>query len=193
MLALTLLVAAVLAASPASPCQVNRSQRLALDPHLFDQGQEGWRGLTTAAGCEIAAADLIAEYRAANGAKVSASQRRVMLFHEGQLRATAGDVAKALTLIAEAAVGSASTEWRAYLAAIAAFLRRDREALLSARARLVGIPAPPWFANAEAGGAAHEEPLSWPPNLDVVDALVRCLGKTYREAHDATCRLNTAN
>jgi hypothetical protein len=67
--------------------------------------------------------------------------------------------------------------WNVYVDATIAFLDRDRDALLKARTRLAEIPP-------EAG-----KPNSKPMNLDVVDGLVRCFDRSYRDAYSA-CRGN---
>lgn len=161
---------------------------LSLDPQAFDQGKDGWRSLEAKPGCESAAADVIAEYRARGGDRATPSQVRVMLFHEGQMRAIAGEAQRAVPLIEQAAVDSPSEDWRAYSAATVAFLRRDREALMAARDRLASIPRPGWFEAAARDARARGEQISWPPNLDVVDGLLQCFNRNYREAFDPACR-----
>lgn len=78
-----------------------------------------------------------------------------------------------------------------YSLATIAFLKGDRAGLEKQRSDLAGIPAPADWAEAQ---AVYTEkfpnitPPKWPLNLDVVDGLVACLGKPYKEAYGGECR-----
>jgi hypothetical protein len=64
---LLLLVCSASAAAQSSPCQVDRARVLALDEQQFDQDTSGgWRMLADQPGCNLAAADLLRDYRHAH-------------------------------------------------------------------------------------------------------------------------------
>lgn len=163
------------AAPPAAPepCAVDRRAMLALGMDAFDQDhQGGWRPLSERPGCEGPAADLIRDYRTFMLDRIP-----ILYWHEGQLRANVGQTAEAIGLMERTRRPEGDERapwWNAYVDATLAFLRSDRAALLAARERLAALPRP-----ADAGGR------SWPPNLAVVDRLVRCFGRPYREAYFA--------
>ena len=162
---------------------------LALDEEAFDQGTQGWR-LLERQGCYSAAADLIAAYRAKRHPKRDTTS----WFHEAQMRAYAGDYARAVAILPNARHRYDGFGWNAYLDATAAFLRRDRAALDAARERLAATPLPhthQWLFDDAGRPIAVPAPgpgERWPPNLAVVDALQRCFARSYRQAYSAaTC------
>ena len=80
-----------------------------------------------------------------------------------------------------------------YVDASVAFLRQDREALLAARARLVALPVPEYFARAAERYRANYPdlpPLSWPLNLNKVDGFIACFDRPYREAYSCDAEGN---
>ncbi len=178
--------AVAIAISPA--CVVDTAAMLALPSRQFDQTEgQGWR-LVAAKGCDAAVADLIAAYRAANlGDPLAAT----MIWHEGQMRANAGDYAAARPLFAAARLTRSPFNWfgwNDYVAATIAFLDRDRPALLAARARLAATPRPKTHAWTDPNGTPIAPPTlatgeQWPANLPVVDALVRCFDRSYKAAY----------
>lgn len=180
---------AALAAAP-DPCAHDRDALLALPVEAFDQKlNAGWRPLAGKDGCLPAAADLIAAYRERHAASLRLDQVQGLDHHEGQLRAAAGDYVRAAELIARSRAKDADPANARYGDATVAFLRRDRAALMRARAELAAIPEPPQFAKAAADYTAkYGLTISWPPNLDVVDGLIACFDKPYREAYEAACR-----
>lgn len=93
---LTLLAVAFLQpAPPATPrCACDRAAMLAMEWRAFDQGPDGWRRLEAIEGCDEAAADLIALYRSMHGL----ADNTTLYVHEAQLRAFAGQTARALDL-----------------------------------------------------------------------------------------------
>jgi len=184
---------AALAFAVAPDCAADRAAMLALPRHVFDQAHEGWRALAER-GCDAAAADLIAAYRAGH-----LNDPPILGWHEGQMRANAGDYAAARPLFV-AAHHAGQFGWNDYVDATIAFIDRDRDlaALLAARMRLAATPRPethPWFdpdgnpipppatATATATAIAMATTEAWPPNLLVVDALVRCFDRAYKAAY----------
>lgn len=71
-----------------------------------------------------------------------------------------------------------------------AFLDRDFSALKAARARLAQLPKPPeWRKSADAYKARTGQTIRWPMNLDVLDSLIGCFDKPYRDAYgNEACR-----
>ena len=167
----------------ADPCQVDRHALLALNQDAFDQDMTGgWRELADRPGCMASAADLIRAYRAHAQSRLS-----ILYWHEGQLRATLGDYAAAIPLLEASRKPQDSSGWNPYVDATVAFLRGDRAALVQARDRLAALPRPPDFRDQVLANGFH---LTWPMNLEVVDGLLRCFGRPYREAYSAAeCRV----
>lgn len=192
-----LIVAVALAActTPNTPevssgaCPYDADAMLALDERAFDRTDgSGWRAVADIEGCEGAAADLIARYRAAHPV---ASDATGLLHHEAQMRAASGQIEAAIALIEQTRALETAPEMIAYRDAELAFLRNDRDALLAARARLASVPAPENFTAAIARFRErypNATPPTWPLNLEVVDGFVACFGRPYREAYSASCR-----
>lgn len=190
-LLLLALSAAVFPAS-ADDCAVDRTEMLALTPDQFDQDlRGGWRPMAEKAQCQLAAADLIAAYRA----QPKAAGNSTMIWHEAQLRAEAGQDARAVALMRQTYKPAPDAGgWNPYVDASIALIEKDRPALAAARAALAALPAPP-EANVKDGFFSFAMPsgevmqVAWPPNLDVVDAFVRCFGQSYRQAYSSqACR-----
>lgn len=178
------------ACAHAEDCAFDRANVLAMDVETFDQAPRGWRALGERAGCESAAADLIAAYREANAiALVNSDPDTIALlnWHEGQLRAVAGQTRQAIDRM-NAAGMNANPANALYVQATAAFLARRRDALLSIRTQLAALPEPEWFADVQAQQRASGREVSWPPNLDVVDGLIACYDQPYRDAYSEQCR-----
>lgn len=172
-----------------------KERLLALDENAFDQdlsgGGGGWRAIAAKEGCDIAAADIIRDYR-----EKHASTGHVITWHEGQLRAMGGDDKAAIALFGKSRVPEEKNGrgWNQYVDASIAFLEKDKPALMRARESLAGIPVPP---NVALKDGVFEVPnnsgtpfkMRWPPNIDVVDGLIQCFEKGYRNAYgDAACR-----
>lgn len=178
------LIALALQAAPAppDPCQVDRAAILALSQEAFDQDlARGWRPLAQRPGCEGAAADLVRDYRASTESRI-----HILYWHEGQLRANIGEYPEAIRLMEQSRRLDDPFGWNPYVDATIAFLHADLGALNAARARLATLPRPSAFREQV---LANGYRLSWPPNLEVVDALVRCFGRPYREAYGSPpCR-----
>ncbi len=179
LLTLALQAAAVPPPAP-DQCQVDRDALLALAPEAFDQDLTGgWRAVSQRSGCMGIAADLIRDYRANIERRLSNLD-----WHEGQLRATMGRNRDAIRLM-ESSRRPRDPAWNLYVDATVAFLRGDRAALRAARARLAALPRPPGFEDYVLPNGYH---VTWPPNLVVIDGLIRCFGRPYGEASSTACR-----
>lgn len=181
-LVLSLALAATgMAADDTGPCVYDRTAMLALDQQAFDQDMDGgWRALAARPGCTLAAADLIRDYRRAHG-----SDAGILYWHEGQLRANAGQTGQAIELFERSRKADDPFGWNPYVDASIAFLRGDRPALLAARDALARLPRPADFAPRDQNGEPIE--IRWPPNLQVVDRLIACFGQGYRIAYSGSC------
>jgi hypothetical protein len=170
------------AATPANPCPFDFNASLALGQDAFDQDMNGgWRALAQRPGCEGVAADLIHAYRANLESHLS-----ILYWHEGQLRADVGQYPEAIRLMEQSRKPDDRFGWNPYVDATVAFLRGDRAALVLARDRLAALPRPAGFEDRTLPNGLH---VTWPMNLAVVDGLVRCFGRPYREAYSISeCR-----
>lgn len=180
--------------SSATNCAHDRAALLQLDERAFDQPtspNDGWRGLAARGGCGLVAADLIRDYR-----KHHASNSPILYWHEAQLRAVAGQISVATTLMHQSTRPDDQSGWNAYVDATIAFLQHDRAALLAAQSKLEQTP-PPSGANVRPVGNGYVEVtyvngkvsrMRWPLNSDVVEGFVRCFGKSYGEAYSSACR-----
>lgn len=191
----SLVLAATLAAGAAPPkavdCSYDRDAMLALSLDAFDQDMEGgWRALDNR-GCSAQAADLIAAYRL-----LPKSVGNTLLpWHEAQIRADLGQTVQAIALMRQSYKPTAQDRmgWNLYVDGSIAFLQGDRAALERARAALAGRVPPEGIVVQDghytltAGGQQHR--VAWPPNLNVLDALLRCFGTPYRNAYgNPACR-----
>jgi len=185
-------------ADEGGPCVPDRAQRLALPQAEFDQNLgHGWREIGDRPGCEGAAADLLRDYRLAH-ADADARNLSNLYWHEAQLRAFIGETAHAIELMEKSRVPAGEVDrigWNPYVDATTAFLRGDTAALGRARDALATVPPSPDMPPVKDGFIEMTSPrgrvmrMRWPMNLDVVDGLVRCVGKPYREAYgDPACR-----
>jgi len=119
-----------------------------------------------------------------------------LVWHEGQLRAELGQTAEAIRLFQRARrpdvlLGQSQENWNAYVDATVAFLKGDRAALLSARARLAASPIPT-ITERQSDGSLRASKPDRQPNLDVVDGLIACFGRPYAEAYGSrNCRPGT--
>lgn len=159
-------------------CAYDRAAMLSLGERAFDQDMSGgWRTLAARETCLDVAADLIRDYREIHGLTST-----ILYWHEGQLRAAAGDVDRAVQLFAESRInGDDPYGWNPYVDATIAFLRHDFAALVDARDALARIPRPDSFPILDADGKPID--VSWPPNLDVVDHLIACFDQEYLAAY----------
>lgn len=191
-------LAAAASARAADSCAYNLPAMLALDEQAFDQdlanGGGGWRALANKPDCELAAADLLAAYRVAHP-----KSDPILAWHEGQMRATAGEYERAIPLLeqdrkpAEQDVAG----WNYYVDATVAFLRRDRASLVKAQQQLAAVPYPAENGLPPLKSGFLEIPsppgqpamrMRWPPNIEVVEGLLACFGKPYSQAYEVACR-----
>lgn len=180
MLALLLAAAQPAETAPAPDCAYDLEAMLALDRDAFDQDMDGgWRVLDMKEGCEIATAELIRTWR-----HEKRDHSHILYWHEGQLRASAGQTAEAIALFR---LTYKPTEedtyfgWNHYVSGTLAFLESDREALAAAITRLKALPEPQNNSFAQPDGTMIQ--ISWPPNLNVLEAFERCWGRSYKEAY----------
>ena len=166
------------ATSSPAVCAFDRTQMLALSQDAFDQDMNGgWRALAAREGCIEAAADLIRDYREAKGLPDS-----VFVWHEGQLRASLEETERAIELFEKSRYPQEDPlGWNLYVEASVAFLRKDKPALIRARDALAQVQKPADWDPRDAQG--HAFAVSWPLNLDVVDRLIRCFDRPYKEAY----------
>lgn len=170
------------AASP--PCVEDRSAFMAMDYWTFDQAPEGVRSISDRPGCDAAAADLTRDYHAMlrergepvthdyDGQTVTMSEdgeMSILYWHEGQLRAFAGNVGAAANLFRKSLKPEEENYqgWNQYALASIAFLEKDLEALQGYR------------------GALAERVPDDNLNLGVVDGLIACFDRSYADAYSA--------
>ena len=153
---------------------------LALDQKSFDQDMTGgWRQLSND-GCDVEAADLIRLWREAH-----ASQDSLLFWHEGQLRANAGQTEAAILLFERSRktpAEDAGYGWNLYVDGTLAFLRSDRAGLESVREELAKLPRPDGFSSLTAPDGKPVT-LDWPMNLNVLDGFLRCWCQPYKKAY----------
>lgn len=183
---LTLILTSLLLASHASAdqvpsCDYNREALLAMDPWDFDQDFEnGWRQLEEQEGCLEEAAYLIKEFYTTR--EMPDGMRRLMQWHEGQLRAELEQTDQAIALMQHADSDESSETWNYYVRATIAFLERDKETLKYNREQLVQVPRPddlPTFTDED----GNETEMEWPMNLHVVDRFIACFDRPYMDAY----------
>lgn len=179
--ALSLLMA--LPSDGPADCHYEQNALLALDLEAFDHDMDGgWRTLEVK-GCGLEAANLIRDWRRAHGTMGSADA--LLSWHEGQLRADAGQYAAAIKLFDAArnpAAEDAKWGWNLYVDGSIAFLRGDRDALEAAGVRLAALPRPAELKDA-IGADGKPRAVRWPMNLRVLDNFLRCWGQSYRVAY----------
>jgi len=172
-------------ADDGTACIADRDALMHLDFWTFDQDPErGVRKVLDKPGCDLAAADLMADYHAAligKGERVAykfpdqevtfseTGEVGMLYWHEGQVRAFAGQTDRAIDLFRKSVSADIdnSAAKQHYALATIAFLEHEKDGLLVERKALAEI-APP-------------DDL----NLGVVDGLVACFGKSYKVAYGA--------
>jgi len=176
-------------------CAYDQEALLSLEEAAFDQDipNGGWRKVGNIPGCEAAAAGLIAAYRARHPDSSS-----TVAWHQGQMLALSGMSEQAIPVLESAKKDPAAdmAGWNHYVDATIAFLSGDKEKLQRARDQLSKVPydakpgMPPLVDGYIEFPTQSDQPpmrVAWPPNLDVVDGLLRCFGKPYRDAYDGSC------
>ncbi|WMS87786.1 hypothetical protein [Pleionea litopenaei] len=158
-------------------CEYDERALMALSLNQFDQDMNGgWRAVSQQTGCSLAAAELIKKYRIDNK-----RTEKILLWHEGQLRAEANQIKEAVELFKQSFEEQDLMGWNHYVNASIAFLEQDLETLKKERALLAAIEKPDGLHMTDPNGKPIK--ISWPPNLNVVDKLVECFGKSYKEAY----------
>jgi len=175
----------------AANCEHDRARLLSLGEREFDQDHGGgWRTLAAQPGCELVAADLLRDYRQAHR-----NEAGILYWHEGQLRAFGGQYEQAAAVMEKSRERASEDAfgWNPYVDATVAFLRRDRTALERAHKALLAVAPPPGenvkdgvFEASMADGSKQK--LRWPPNIDVVEGLLHCFERSYRDAYAQACR-----
>lgn len=181
-----LIFAATIATQPS--CDFDATAMMALPFEQFDQDlNDGWRAIE-GMGCSKAAAEVLRRYREEHQ-QLTDPQRSLLLWHEGQVLAFLGDHQRAVPLLLAGVPIDDKGEFTEYALGTVAFLRRDRQALLTARARLAALPKPDQWVD-QTTAKINGNPVSfvtpWPPNLNVLDGLMECFDRPYKEAY--TCR-----
>lgn len=186
-----MLAAAVQIAPPLVECTYDRQALLALSPTAFDQDlQGGWRPLAQRPECLEVAADLLAQYRQAQWANLTPGDLHSNYWHEGQLRAELGQKDRAIRLLlAGVNPNVLSDGFSDYALGTVAFLNNEMEGLQAARTRLMATPEPANWAETSAGFRERfGAEMKWPINLNVLDGLVACFGRPYKEAYGVACQ-----
>ena len=176
----------LLAATPQDPpayippdCSYDLDEMLSLDRQAFDQDETGgWRPLSDA-GCHAEAAELIREWR-----HEKRDHKQILYWHEGQMRAFAGQTEDAVALMAltyKTEDLNSAFGWNYYADGTIAFLTRDREGLALAMERLAALPVPDDLKATAADGSTTA--MDWPPNMHVLQALERCWDLPYAEVY----------
>lgn len=160
-------VAAALLVASVDPCDAPAgevSASIELPYAAFDgqPGPYGWRSLLEA-GCVDAAVRLLAAYATANDAGLNQEQRLEMQFHIGQSLAMSGREEESIPYFVRSSAPDAPAEWRTYVEATLAFLRRDTASLAAARIAYARI-APDSM------------------RLRFIDGMVACPGEPYAQA-----------
>lgn len=193
------LLAACTSTQTVNNCSYNKEELLALDEQAFDQdlsaGGRGWRAVAKTPGCELVTADLLADYRSAHP-----SASTMINWHEGQMRASAGDYEQAIPLLASAKSPPDHDKvgWNAYVDATIAFLEGNKPGLLDAHNLLAAVSFPQELGLPPPINGYIEFPskdgqpafkVRWPFNIEVVEGLITCFEKPYSEAYgSASCR-----
>jgi hypothetical protein len=176
-----MMIVALLAAQVMQPaaCHYDRARLLALDENAFDQDMTGgWRKLEED-GCEEEAADLVRDWRIMHKSRDS-----ILFWHEGQLRADIGQTAAAIALFRRSyktVKQDHGMGWNLYVDGTIAFLRHDRVAFDTAKAKLAALPRPPNFTFE--GPDGKPVPVKWPLNMNVFEGFAGCWDKSYKAAY----------
>lgn len=180
------------AETPAA-CIEDRQALLALEYGAFDQDPKlGWRSVADRPECRLEAADLLREYHErlrARGEPViwetqqgavtlsETGEVGILYWHEGQLRAFAGQTAEAVTLFRKSLrpAGKNYGAWNQYALGSIAFLEGDLQEL-----------------ERNANVLQEYDPASL--NLKVLQRMIHCFGTTYAHAYGSeSCVPETAD
>ena len=173
-------------------CVFDREDMLALPQDVFDQdAEQGWRKLSLE-GCDAAAAEIIADYR-----RLNSVNDYLLFWHEGQLRAEIGETEAAVRLFQlsrRAEVNILDKAWNLYADGSIAFLERDLSGLQAARDALSALERPNavtvYGPNGQKATVPFPPEFEWPGNLRVLDALLGCFDRLYKQAYACTLARN---
>jgi len=156
---------------------MNTEEFLKLDYWEFDQAPQGWRSIsefTDASNADYLVAGILCEEYYAKRDDVAQQDRAMVAFHAGQNYAFGGAYANAILNFERAFRENENrADWNAYVTATIAFLRKDKHALIVARASLSTIPGQ--------------------MNLNVVDRLITHFDDSYKAAYLARIDDSRAN
>ncbi len=174
------------AVEAAPDCSYDLDAMLELDRDQFDQDMDsGWRTLARDKGCEQAAAELIREWR-----HRKRDHNNILFWHEGQMRALAGETDAAVGLFKLTYVAPELDQdfgWNHYVSGTIAFLEGNRERLRHSLRGLEAIGIEGKTSYTRRDGTVLK--ASRPPNLGVLEAFERCWGKSYAAAYSSSeCR-----
>lgn len=174
-----ILLAMALASDVAVSCNHDHTKLLSLSEEQFDQDLNGGWRLLDDAGCTEQAADLLRYYRLARRRQ----RPDLLAWHEGQLRAELGQTARAIALFERShrTTRRKNAAWNLYVDGSIAFLNHDYPTLYQARVMLAALPRPRHLPTARIG--TQKIHITWPPNLNVLDGLLQCFDKPYRDAY----------
>jgi hypothetical protein len=193
-LAVFALILALAAAPAAVPCVYDKDALLALSFDDFDQAPGGWRALAPRTECGAAIPELLANYRAKHWGMMNSQELHLNYWHEGQMRALNGQTDRAVTLLLAGTWPESTGDFTDYALGTVAFLHHDLAALKAARARLAQLTPPADLeSRRQAFKARFKVDMVWPPNIDVLDGLINCFDRPYREAYDRACRAPAAH
>ncbi len=168
-------------AEDADTCSYDKESMLELEQRDFDQNfNSGWRAVNKKGACNLTAADLIRAYIEKNG-----EDGLIMTWHEGQLRAMAGQTERAIELFEDAREPEDQDDWfgwNIYVDATIAFLKKDHDALIRAKGSLLNLPRPDRDNPVDSFG--NPVSIRWPPNLNVVEGLLECFSDSYDYAYN---------
>lgn len=176
-----LLIAMTPSSEPdSSICTYDKDGMLGLSYNEFDQNPDtGWRKVAVP-GCEEVAADLIIDWRTHNN-----RQDKILFWHEGQLRAEAGQYQSAIALFKLSRKTKAEDRgwgWNIYVDGSIAFLQGDKRALQRAKRNLANLRKPKNMGRSvDINGNPVE--VEWPLNLHVLEGFIRCWEQSYHEAY----------
>lgn len=167
-----------------TPCIADKAALMAMDYWTFDQAPDGLRAVYIKPGCELSAADLVRDFHAALRARgepvthmfpagtvtfSETGEMPILYWHEGQMRAFEGQTEEAIRLfrLSGKPEQKNAAGWNQYVFATIAFLEGDRAELEAQRMELAARVAPDDL------------------NLGVVDGLLVCFGRSYKDAYGA--------
>lgn len=158
----------------ARDCRIEAASYFNQELAEFDQAPTGWRGVAEGKNCIKEAADLIHDYREHNELDV-----HVLYFHEAQLRLSYNAYRHATLLLKKSFVEDDIFGWNPYVSATIAFVRRDLAALERYRAEIMELTYPEDADLVDLDGKPVR--LAWPPNIKVVNAMIKCFDKSYEQ------------